>query len=446
MRMLYSNGIPYDSDFPSYALAWYFSQIVSLIASLIILKYFYWKGYRICLLAGGLETAANFFKGILLHDSIIEKTLNIYLLPVTGISLIAGMLFCISLIFTARKNSWLFVSGIVLISITIISGYVFVWGSETRSIQEHILIKRITPWVALIGNLVPLLFMLQFWSELSRQNGVEVLSNNRRLVMSAIFLATMGIIFYYAGNKMSRNLVVEQKRVASPRSSTLAQNFEANVYVETNGDSLPYRLLKPLHYDKSKNYPLVVSLHHGGGHGTDNISQMEASGPAEMLSMYLNKRKFPCFVLVPQCPPDFNWGGVPFNPAADSLVFKTIYKLQHDYSIDKSRIYVAGVSMGGIGSWHFITIRPDMFAAAIPVCGAGDTALAKKIVSIPIWAFHGAKDQELPVAKSREIILAIKNAGGHPRYTEYPEASHNIWELVSETEGLLDWLFAQRKK
>jgi len=86
-----------------------------------------------------------------------------------------------------------------------------------------------------------------------------------------------------------------------------------------------------------------------------------------------------------------------------------------------------------------------MFAAAIPISGGGNPALAQNIVDIPVWAFHGRKDRNVPVSGSRDIIQAIKNAGGDPRYTEYPDERHDIWEKVTNTPGLLDWLFAQKR-
>ncbi|MBA4055232.1 MAG: peptidase, partial [Marivirga sp.] len=109
------------------------------------------------------------------------------------------------------------------------------------------------------------------------------------------------------------------------------------------------------------------------------------------------------------------------------------------------RRYVTGISRGGYGSWHFICTRPDMFAAAIPVCGGGDPSRASNIVDVSVWAFHGAKDKNVPVDGSRHMIEAIKKAGGSPQYTEYENEAHNIWHRVSETPGLWDWLFEQQR-
>ena len=117
-----------------------------------------------------------------------------------------------------------------------------------------------------------------------------------------------------------------------------------------------------------------------------------------------------------------------------------------DPGIDAKRRYVTGISRGGYGAWQFICTRPDMFAAAIPVSAGGDPKLASKAVDVAIWAFHGVKDRNVPVSGSRDMIAAIKKAGGHPKYTEYPDEGHNIWDQVSKTPGLWDWLFAQKRK
>jgi len=207
-----------------------------------------------------------------------------------------------------------------------------------------------------------------------------------------------------------------------------------------------YRLMKPLDYDAKNKYPLVVWLHHGGAPGTDNFRQIEGSGAAQLLSEPVNRKKYPAFLFVPQCPPGSSWGGNSSYPAVDSLVFETISALEKEFDIDVKRRYVTGVSMGGFGTWHFICTRPKMFAAAIPVCGGGDPGLAQNIANEPIWAFHGRKDRSVPVKLSRDMIEAIKKAGGNPRYTEFPDEGHNIWNEVNNTPGLLDWLFAQKRE
>lgn len=125
-------------------------------------------------------------------------------------------------------------------------------------------------------------------------------------------------------------------------------------------------------------------------------------------------------------------------------MFETIDDLERKLPIDKDRRYVTGNSLGGYGVWHFITTRPTLFAAAIAISGTGDAALAENCIDVPVWAFHGAKDRNVPVKGSHLMIDAMKSAGGAPLYTEYPDAAHDIEELFKKTPGLLDWLFDQR--
>ena len=114
--------------------------------------------------------------------------------------------------------------------------------------------------------------------------------------------------------------------------------------------------------------------------------------------------------------------------------------------IDTNRIYVTGLSMGGFGTWDLISRYPNKFAAAAPVCGGGDIKQAHKLVNIPIWAFHGAKDRVVTVNRTRDMIEAIKNSGGTPKYTEYPNLGHFCWDAAYNEQDFLEWLFSQCKK
>jgi predicted peptidase len=224
------------------------------------------------------------------------------------------------------------------------------------------------------------------------------------------------------------------------RTKRLAEPFEARTYVSNSGEILRYRLMKPINYDPQKKYPLVVCLHHGGSHGTDNIIQIDGSGAAQLLSEPVNRNKYPAFIFVPQCPVMHSWASIELS------AFETIHSLEMEFAVDSNRIYVTGISGGGFGSWDFICARPKMFAAAIPVCGVGNPSLVQNIINIPIWDFQGEQDRFVHVRLSREMIAAVRKAGGHPRYTEYPGEGHNIWDKVSQTPGLLDWLFAQKRE
>lgn len=231
------------------------------------------------------------------------------------------------------------------------------------------------------------------------------------------------------------------------KTQEMAKLFEARTFINSKEEKLRYRLLKPLKYNSQKKYPLVVFLPYGGQPGTDTIRQIEGAFGADILSGYVNRINYPAFLFIPNCPAGGGWGGIPNYPTTDSLVFDAIEALEREApGIDVKRLYVIGLSRGGYGVWNFITKRPDMFAAAIPVCGAGDPQLASKIVNVPVWAFHGEKDKNVPVAGSRDMINAIGKAGGNPRYTEFTGEGHNIGYQVTQTPALWDWLFDQKRE
>lgn len=231
-----------------------------------------------------------------------------------------------------------------------------------------------------------------------------------------------------------------------------AEDFEAAVF-QGDHQTLPYRLLKPLDYDSQKKYPLVVFLHGAGERGTDNKAQLKHW--VRIFATEENRQKYPCFVLAPQCPAGQQWVNVPWaadrhqqpekpsEPMAQTM--QLIAQLQKDFSIDSRRLYVAGLSMGGFGTWDAISRYPDRFAAAIPICGGGDENKAASIAKLPIWVFHGGRDGVVKTLRSRNMVDALKKAGGSPKYTEYPKEGHGSWGPSAKEPQLLPWLFAQQR-
>jgi len=234
--------------------------------------------------------------------------------------------------------------------------------------------------------------------------------------------------------------------------------FEPRQFAAEDGEQLNYRLLKPADYkpdtyNANRLYPLVIFLHGAGERGADNTAQLKHC-LAEFCTPE-RREKYPCYVLAPQCPPAQKWLEIdwsqeqPEYPQQISrpldLTLQVVESMLADSAIDKSRVYVAGLSMGGYGTWDALARRPELFAAAIPICGGGDVAAAAKISHIPIWCFHGAKDTVVKPEKSRAMIEALRTAGGQPRYTEYPDAQHDSWTRTFSNDETFQWLFAQKK-
>lgn len=232
-----------------------------------------------------------------------------------------------------------------------------------------------------------------------------------------------------------------------------ADDYEARQFASADGHKLNYRLLKPLKYDATKKYPLVVFLHGSGERGDDNVSQLRHGAPA--FSKPEVREKYEAFVIAPQCPAEQKWADIdwssdtPTQPAALSasmaLTLSAVEGLQKEFSIDADRLYVTGLSMGGYGTWDLVTRLPAMWAAAAPICGGGDKAKAVLAKAVPIWAFHGAEDKTVKPIRTVEMIDAIIAAGGHPLFSEYPYIAHDSWTTAYGEPEFLPWLFAQRR-
>lgn len=254
--------------------------------------------------------------------------------------------------------------------------------------------------------------------------------------------------------------------------------FVTHVFTNRAGQSLTYYLYVPYGYTPLQRYPLVLVLHGGGEHrnpgwtaaqnkailfGKDYIQVWEPGYSGSYNPQV--QRYWPSFIVIPQIPNGQQWVNVPVHggsyaqpsqPATSLLVTKELLDaLQKQYQgIDPGRLYITGISLGGYGVWDAIERWPDYFAAAMPIAGAGDPAKAAVLKRLPIWAFQGSADQTVPISGSRDMIAALRAAGGRPRYTEYPGAGHAVWpyaysttgNLQQNTPGVLSWLFAQHKR
>jgi predicted peptidase len=244
-------------------------------------------------------------------------------------------------------------------------------------------------------------------------------------------------------------IAAQTAAAADPRD-----RYEPRVYEDGQGGKLLYRLLKPMDYKPQEKYPLVLFLHGAGERGDDNKKQL-IHGMGDFASDAIME-KYPCFVVAPQCPSGQQWVNVPWSDDSHTmpkepseslrLALTLVDSLQKEFSIDAGRLYVTGLSMGGFGTWDAIQRRPDLFAAAVPICGGGDTTQAKAIAQVPVWAFHGDKDTAVKTQRSRDMIAALKAAGGSPKYTEFPGVGHNSWSATYADPKMYEWLFEQRLK
>jgi predicted peptidase len=227
--------------------------------------------------------------------------------------------------------------------------------------------------------------------------------------------------------------------------------FSPMKFSNRKGDTLNYRFLFP-DFDPSQKYPLVIFLHGSGERGNDNIAQLKW-GALNFATDY-NLKLYKAFVIAPQCPENETWGNfrrgldVKYSDTATkvtSMLLNLIDSTIKRFAIDTNRIYITGLSMGGIGTFDLIMRRPNLFAAAAPVCGAGDTSKANVIKHIPMWIFHGANDFTVSPKYSLDMVYALTKAGAHPGYTQYPSVGHFSWIAAYSDPMLMEWLFRQNK-
>ncbi|HET7038051.1 MAG TPA: dienelactone hydrolase family protein [Thermomicrobiaceae bacterium] len=252
--------------------------------------------------------------------------------------------------------------------------------------------------------------------------------------------------------------------------------YHSCVYHDARGLAMTFYLYFPRHYDARSRYPLVLLLH-GGGQRADPAQSAEANRDVLLDDPYVQvwgpgfhgphsvevQARWPSFVVAPQLVYPNRWvdappgdGSHPMAPEpTDSLRLakEIVDTLRASYpAIDGERLYITGMSLGGYGTWDAIQRWPHEFAAAAPICGAGDPARAGALTQLPIWAFHGADDQIVPVSGTRQMIEAIRAAGGHPRYTELTGVGHSSWLYAYALAGtppptpdFFPWLFAQHR-
>ena len=223
-------------------------------------------------------------------------------------------------------------------------------------------------------------------------------------------------------------------RSASPAPSPgqSAQSFEGTV---TKKVGYRYLLYLPKAYgaDPARRWPLLLFLHGSGERGAD-LAKVKAHGPPKFLD---GRDDFPFVVVSPQCPDGERW-------QADALA-ALLDDVTRRLRIDPDRVSVTGMSMGGRGTWDLAMTYPGRFAAIAPVCGGALPDRACRLKNVPVKAFHGAKDDVVPLAESETVVAAVRACGGTAELVVHPEANHDSWSATYADATLWEWLLAQRR-
>ncbi len=237
--------------------------------------------------------------------------------------------------------------------------------------------------------------------------------------------------------------------------------YQKKVFEFAAGKTLPYRILYPENYDKNKKYPLVLFLHGAGERGNDNEKQLTWGG--KLFLKDENRKNFPAIVVFPQCPEESFWAvtqietntqpfKITFDYAAEpnwplAAANELVKKIAGEEAVDKSRIYVTGLSMGGMGTFESVYRYPDLYAAAMPICGGGDVSrYDKRVSSTPFWVFHGDADMVVNVNLSRDMVAKLKSLKADVKYSEYPGVNHDSWNSAFAEPEYVSWMFAHKRK
>jgi len=255
-------------------------------------------------------------------------------------------------------------------------------------------------------------------------------------------------------------LVFLQIQLQAQQQDIRRAYFEKSSF-NSEKDSLPYRFLLPEKASVNNKIPLLLFLHGSGERGNDNEKQLVHG--SKFFAKAVTNKQHPAMIVFPQCAEGDYWanidrqiqddGSISFNFKAGGAPTKSMQLLiglidsltQLDY-IDKSRIYVGGLSMGGMGTFELLWRRPELFAAAFPICGGGNPEIVKSYnTKTAFWIFHGEADQVVVPAFSINMFKSMQQAGIPVKLSLYREYGHNVWEAVFQDQEFLEWLFSKRK-
>ena len=195
-----------------------------------------------------------------------------------------------------------------------------------------------------------------------------------------------------------------------------------------------YLLFLPRDYGKDDRlWPTILFLHGAGERGDD----LGILGRIALPMVLEERDDFPFIVISPQCPRGIRWSNDFLITLLDDIVAR--------YRVDTDRVYLTGLSMGGIGTWDLAFEYPDRFAALAPVCGRGDSKQVSRVKEIPTWVFHGELDTSVPVEGGKVMVDALEKIGGRVRSTFYAGRGHDCWHETYNDPVLYDWFLQHRR-
>ena len=242
-----------------------------------------------------------------------------------------------------------------------------------------------------------------------------------------------------------------------PPSFTPSYKIDPDHHFDYGEDgALPYRIHYPENYDESYAYPVVLFLHGAGERGNDNVAQIEGAS-FSLLFEDMTSPLYGAIIVAPQCPKGKQWVNTPFGGGSYSVdaiaesnelkaALAILESVCEESSVNRDRIYVMGISMGGYGTWDLLMRHGDIFAGAMPICGAADPTRAASLAEMPIYTCHGNLDTSVPFSGSEAMVNALLSAGSEcVLYDWIIGKGHNVWEDAFVRTDIFTWLFQQRR-
>ncbi len=198
-----------------------------------------------------------------------------------------------------------------------------------------------------------------------------------------------------------------------------------------NERKIGFLLYVPANYEELESLPLVMFMH-GMGERGDDLDLVKKWGPPKKVT---EGKEFPFILVSPQCPKDITW--------QPSHLVQVLDAIEGQLKVDKKRVYMTGLSMGGYATWGLLSTIPERIAAAVPICGGGKPATAESMVDVPIWAFHGTDDRVVGIERSQSMVDAVNEAGGNAKLTSYDGVGHNSWSETYANQEVYDWMLSK---